>query len=144
MTATNHKLTGMLIATQIGNPWIIAPLALFSHFAADALPHWGDDRYKLPQNKWEHYRIAVTDFLLGVLLIIYFSNFSNWIPLTIGAFFAFSPDIFWVTRTLIGREGPKWLARFHKKIQWGEFPGGFYLEVLYAVVQFSALYSIVR
>lgn len=40
MTATNHALTGAVIALAINEPWLAIPLAFLSHFAIDAIPHW--------------------------------------------------------------------------------------------------------
>lgn len=40
MTATGHAIIGTVIAATISNPVIAIPLALVSHFAADAFPHW--------------------------------------------------------------------------------------------------------
>lgn len=40
MTATGHAVIGALIAAKIGNPWVAVPIALVSHIAADAFPHW--------------------------------------------------------------------------------------------------------
>ena len=40
MTATGHAIIGTVIAAKIGNPAIALPLAVLSHFAADAVPHW--------------------------------------------------------------------------------------------------------
>lgn len=40
MTATGHALIGLALAAQIPNPVIGIPLAIISHIAADAFPHW--------------------------------------------------------------------------------------------------------
>lgn len=40
MTATGHAVIGAVIAAKIGNPYLAIPLALLSHIAADAFPHW--------------------------------------------------------------------------------------------------------
>ncbi len=40
MTATGHAVIGAVIAAKIGNPALAIPLALLSHVAADAFPHW--------------------------------------------------------------------------------------------------------
>lgn len=40
MTATGHAVIGTVIAAQFANPYIGIPLALISHLAADAFPHW--------------------------------------------------------------------------------------------------------
>ena len=40
MTATTHALIGTIIAAKIGNPALAIPIAIASHIAADAIPHW--------------------------------------------------------------------------------------------------------
>ena len=40
MTSTAHAILGTVIAAKIGNPALALPIAFFSHFAADAFPHW--------------------------------------------------------------------------------------------------------
>ena len=41
MTTTAHALTGAAIAVVIKKPKLAIPLAFLSHFACDALPHFG-------------------------------------------------------------------------------------------------------
>ena len=40
MTATGHAILGTVIAAKIGNPALALPIAIASHFVADAFPHW--------------------------------------------------------------------------------------------------------
>jgi hypothetical protein len=40
-----HTLVGATIATKIPNPLISLPLAFFSHFLLDLLPHWNPSLY---------------------------------------------------------------------------------------------------
>ena len=40
MTATGHAVIGVVIASGVSNPVIGIPLAIVSHLAADAFPHW--------------------------------------------------------------------------------------------------------
>lgn len=40
MTATSHAVLGTVIAAKIGNPALAVPIAIISHLAADAIPHW--------------------------------------------------------------------------------------------------------
>lgn len=144
MTATNHSLTGMLIATQISNPLLLIPAAFVSHFVSDALPHWGEPEYAKKQFRYKLIRNAWVDLAVAILLLAFLAQFFSPTRLLLGAALAVLPDAFWALREFTGYEGPHWLARFHKKIQWGEFREGFYLEVVYAVIQFTFLYSIIR
>lgn len=40
MLATPHALVGALLATKLTNPAIGIPVAFFSHFLFDLVPHW--------------------------------------------------------------------------------------------------------
>lgn len=53
MTATGHAIIGTVIAARIGNPWLAIPIALLSHLAADASPHW-DTGTNWKKKSWKH------------------------------------------------------------------------------------------
>lgn len=40
MVELPHTIVGAAIAAKIQNPYLALPLALFSHFVLDLLPHW--------------------------------------------------------------------------------------------------------
>lgn len=54
MTATGHAVIGALIAAKVGNPALAIPLAILSHVAADAFPHWdpGTNRDKKSHDRF--------------------------------------------------------------------------------------------
>ena len=54
MTATGHALIGLALAAQIPNPVIGIPIAIVSHIAADAFPHWdtGTTMHKKSKRKF--------------------------------------------------------------------------------------------
>lgn len=136
MTATNHYLTGVAIATIVPNPIIALPLAFISHFILDVLPHFGDKDYrqKLPKFYW----IWRIDFvILCGFLIWTFMSLPWWFMLA--GFLGTSPDLAWVYRfQFLEKQGkyhePKmnWFNQFHAHIQKFERSWGIYLEVIYA------------
>ncbi len=70
MTATSHALIGTVIAAKIGNPALGIPLAIISHFIADAIPHWdtatnGNGKFKLERNVFYN---TIADISLGFIL----------------------------------------------------------------------------
>ena len=69
MTATNHILTGATIALAVNHPAVAIPLAFVSHFAWDAIPHFGDGTEDVfNRNKKRIFRIIVfTDIFFTVL-----------------------------------------------------------------------------
>lgn len=75
MTATGHALIGTVIAAKIGNPAIAAPLALASHFLADAFPHWdtGTHGREKTREKFilESFMDVILGFSLSYLLIVF-------------------------------------------------------------------------
>lgn len=146
MTATNHYLSGVLIATVYPRPVIVIPLAFVSHFILDALPHFGDKDFKQKLPKF--YKIWRTDFVILMTLVIWtFFNAPMWF--IVAGFIATSPDLAWVYRfQFIEKHGkyhePKmhWLNNFHAQIQKLERPWGLCLEIVYALVLACGVYVI--
>lgn len=143
MTATNHALTGAVIALGIRQPMAAVPLAFLSHFVLDALPHFG-----IPGGDvFERNRRAITKVVFAVdavLVIVAFlwlglmhHQVSNWLLLGC-AFVAYLPDVLWLprfireVRTHAWRPGG-WFIRFHQGIQWGERPWGVVVELVWLV-----------
>lgn len=68
MTATGHALIGTVIAAKVGNPAIAVPIAIASHFLADALPHWDTGTNKKAKTKRAFFLESLFDVLLGFVL----------------------------------------------------------------------------
>lgn len=81
MTATGHAIIGTIIAAKIGNPALAIPLALASHIALDAIPHWDtatNRRKKTFKKLFIHsFLDVVLGFALSYLLIIFFFPKTN-------------------------------------------------------------------
>lgn len=81
MTATGHAVIGVVIAAVFPNPVIGIPLALASHVAADAFPHWdiGTNRSKKPRRRFviEAFADLGISFILPYFLIMYFFPQTN-------------------------------------------------------------------
>lgn len=144
MTATNHAMTGAVIAVSIPEPWLAIPLAFASHFLLDAIPHFGiyeDD--VLRRNKHWLFRSVITiDILLVLTLLITVPIYLNgqinpWIVLSC-MIAAVLPDLIWVYRffgevkTQTWKPGGKF-ARFHQGIQKIEQPWGLIIELIWFV-----------
>ena len=138
MTATNHALTGAIIGLSLSNPYLAIPLALASHFALDALPHYGirGNLRKILAGK----RFLITliiDIALCIILAISLSIIRpiNWQMGIFCAFIASSPDLMWVKMFIAARARhrlPKIkdsLSTLHSKIQWFQRPIGAFVEV---------------
>lgn len=133
MLATNHALTGALIASALPLP-IAVPLAFVSHFVLDALPHYGIAS-KL-RNRSKTYKIIVaSDITIALTGAIGLAVLHKW-HMEIGAWVAWSPDLLWViyyfTHSKNLRMHPtNWFMRFHLDIQRWERPWGIYVELVY-------------
>ena len=118
MTATNHVVTGMLVATFINNPLIALPVALASHFALDAIPHFG---FPTISKKFVIFYSADIGFAASILAAtLLLQPAGVWLLLVCGITAA-SPDLMWLHYLVVKREqfNKKWpaIVRFHSKIQ---------------------------
>ena len=68
MTATGHAIIGTVIAAKIGNPALAIPIAIASHIAADAGPHWDPATNRKEKGKTRVMEEAAIDVLTGFLL----------------------------------------------------------------------------
>ena len=68
MTATGHALIGTVIAAKIGNPVLAVPIAIASHFLADALPHWDTGYHRESKSKRKFFIESFLDVIVGFLL----------------------------------------------------------------------------
>lgn len=139
MTVSNHVLVGSAIALAVHQPILALPLAFGSHFALDALPHFGYPG----QGYGEMFRhrlfyIAEGLDLAGLVLLILTINFTA--PTTlVAAMLAVSPDLEWPYRYFLyerrGWRPPSTpLTKFHQQIQWGERPWGIAIEAVFFIV----------
>lgn len=70
MTATAHALIGASLAVRIANPYIGIPVAIFSHFIADLVPHWDAGTNHRDKSDLRLKLEAVLDVLLGFALVL--------------------------------------------------------------------------
>lgn len=141
MTATNHAVTGALIAAAVSNPVIGLPLALLSHFALDALPHFGAHTVAKPGSKEFKYILIFDGFLTTSFLItIFFAGIAAdypWWLLPLGGFLGGIPDLMWLKHyqnDLRGQDKHWDIVRtIHKKIQRYEVSWGWTVEAVWFV-----------
>jgi hypothetical protein len=135
VTASNHVVTGALIATAVTQPAAAIPLALASHFVLDALPHYGDTNKSSWLNRNFKYILGVDLLLASIFLLgLVIAQPASWFLLAVCGVVAVSPDLLWLPYFLADlkheqKEHSK-LAKLLKWIQWGERPWGIYLEVV--------------
>lgn len=148
MTTSNHILAGALIALTVHEPVLIVPLAFASHFILDALPHYGyeGDGYKEALKYKLTYVMEALGFIGFVLLAVSGVFEKNFVM--IAAFFAVLPDFEWPYRyVFFERKGLKppstFMTRFHQNVQWCERSWGIIPEVVFFIVGYTIIITIV-
>jgi len=134
MTATNHVLTGALIAAIVRNPVIALPAALLSHFVLDALPHFGMTSHTTKK----FIKVLIVDIVLASSFLFYLilHRPDLWQLLVVCSILAASPDLMWFPRFVQELKTGKTshmpfdpITRFHRDIQWFQRPIGLIVEM---------------
>jgi hypothetical protein len=140
VTATNHVLTGAVIALVIKQPAAALPLAVASHFVLDSLPHFGNHP-KVPHTSTAFLYILASDagMAAAVLLTLFVVLPGHGLLAIACGILAASPDLMWFpnfVREVTGRKlkKPDPITRWHKRIQRYELPWGMYIEALWFVI----------
>jgi hypothetical protein len=113
---TNHVLSGALIGALVRRPVPAFAIGVASHFALDAVPHWGD--WGSPQ---QFLRVAVPDGLAGLAAIGALAAAARperRLAVLAGMAGAALPDIDKPARLWFGRSPwPEPVNKFHSAIQ---------------------------
>lgn len=104
MMATPHALVGALLATKLQNPAIGIPVAFFSHFLFDLVPHWdwgwhpGETVSRIldPTKKRRIFIESTIDVMVGFILC--YALFGNRL------------DPVYLFAMIIAAQGPDWLT----------------------------------
>ncbi len=99
MTATGHAIIGTVIAAKIGNPLLAIPIALASHFVADALPHWDTGYHRKQKTRNSFFIQSAADVLIGF--------FASWAIITV--FFP-GTDLLYTYFIVLVAQLPDWLT----------------------------------
>ena len=110
MTATGHALIGTVIAAKVGNPALAVPIALGSHFLADALPHWDTAYSRRHKSKIRFFLESLADLILGFVL--------SW---TLIVLFFPSTNLLYAFLIIIIAQLPDWLTAPYLFLDW-DFP----------------------
>lgn len=146
MTATNHALTGAIIGFAIGNPLLAVPLAFASHFALDAIPHFGIDPTSDIRQPW-FTQLLVADAGVCLVFAAMLAGLAptHWLTAVVCAFAAASPDLMWAKRFWRVKHGQKIgplknpIMRFHGWIQWFQRPPGALVEAAWFIAAIIVL-----
>lgn len=147
MRAINHALTGAIIGVASGNPWVVVPAAVASHFVLDAIPHHNTAKGDMDAAIFN--LMLVIDGLLCVGLVGLLAVWqpAHWQLAAFGAFLATSPDFMWIPGYLRARHHQNQIAgrgilKFHGRIQWFQRPIGGFVEIAWFGAASWALYVI--
>ena len=140
MLITNHVLSGAVVGALARDVPQAAGLGFASHFALDAVPHFGvDDEHLL--------KVAVPDGLLGLAAIAVVARATprhRLLPVLAGIFGACLPDLDKPGRVFFSRSPfPRWFDRAHAAIQ-DEAVHRFDIELLGAAAFTAALARLLR
>ena len=117
MLTTIHLLVGAVIGKYIGNIWLIIIFALISHYILDFIPHTSMTTVKgyfengLKGTDIKDLLLRSIEPLFGIALTLFliFLNKEKAIPMIIGAFFAFFPDLI---TFLVWKNQLTWLDKY--------------------------------
>src|SRR5665811_640253 len=76
MLTTPHAAAGIAIGAMIGNPILVIPVAIASHFVLDSIPHWQETLAPYTPNKKTYVRVPLDiAFALGITVLA-----THWQP----------------------------------------------------------------
>lgn len=139
MTATNHALTGALIGLTVSNPVLAVMLAFASHFALDAIPHFGfTESDAIGKDKFAVLLVCEALACLAIVVLLGLSQPQNWSTAVACAFAAAAPDFMWIPRFWRARSKArqkklKSIHYFHHVIQWFQEPIGAVVELVWLI-----------
>lgn len=145
MTGTNHGMTGAVIAVAVRQPYLALPLAFLSHFACDALPHFGMESSQTFKKRFN--LVLTADFLTALLTMAVIGSLYPGQALTIwgSMILAASPDLMWlyhygyVERYLRRPVRLGVLGRLHTWLQWSQTLPGLAYEVIWFALMAALL-----
>lgn len=140
MTGFNHTLAGAIIGIVVPAPFVPI-VAYFSHFILDVFPHFGRHPDVTHGSKRLRQIIVIDGILSLAVFLLAASLFPDkWFMIGVGSFFAVLPDFQWIFKRYL--HTPKWFLNFSSKIQWGERPWGWTLEILYGSIFMGMLFQV--
>jgi len=94
MLVLPHVATGAALGALLGDPFVVVPAAVASHFILDSVPHWQETMAPYIPT-WKTYLRIPIDIGLAVALVIYaLSIHPDLTPgILLGAIFASAPDL---------------------------------------------------
>ena len=144
MTATNHTITGILIASVVKEPLLALPIALISHLVLDMLPHYGGKKLSQKSKSFKIMLAVDCGVAASILLLVAAAQPTGWLLMVSCGILAASPDLLWLPNWLRTLSGKKLkprnkLENFLGRIQWCERSWGWMVEVVYYAAALTLL-----
>ncbi len=134
MTATAHSLTGASLASLIPNPLISIPLAFFSNFLMDLIPHWDTGTGWRQRPKLFTFIFSGFDVILGIVLgLVIFGKTTDIFYLLLMMFTATLADWLEAPYLFLGWNFPpfSWFYRFQSRFHSKKgFPLGLLTQIV--------------
>lgn len=94
MLITPHVSTGVAVGVLLGNPLLVIPVALMSHFLLDSVPHWQETLAPYEPTKKTYIRIPF-DAALALTIVLFAVHMqpSHALGIYAGALFASAADL---------------------------------------------------
>lgn len=149
MIATNHALTGVAIGLAVQQPLLAIPLALASHFALDALPHFSSSRMPPHSRAFLYYLAGDAGACGAIVLALAVIQPDFWPVAIVCAFAAASPDFMWAREFLDAQAGKKlksrsnWLMKLHSRVQWYQQEPGAFVELIWAGLMLATIAKLI-
>ena len=144
MTATNHTITGILIAAVVKEHAVALPAALASHLLLDMLPHYGGKKLSQKSKRFKIMLAVDCGVAASILFLVAAAQPTGWLLMVSCGILAASPDLLWLPNWLRMLAGKKLKPRnkleyFLGCIQWCERPWGWIVEIVYYVAALMLL-----
>lgn len=124
MLTTAHLLLGAAIGKATNNPVLTIVLAFSTHYILDAIPHYSPK----PLENFREYGIRESSKMelfwksvepaLGIIvtaILIFHFNSAKAVPMVLGSFFGWLPDLMVLLDWKFGIPRPKPIAKFEEK-----------------------------
>lgn len=115
MLLTPHAIVGAAIGSQLDRAWMVAPIAIGSHFILDAVPHWEKSVEVEDLNKKDIFVVLLDIFLSITLTWLIGTSNPNWEMIWLGALSATVPDAHHLVHVIFGSEKLQRYTKAHDK-----------------------------
>jgi hypothetical protein len=124
MLTTAHLLLGAAIGKATNNPLLTIVLAFGTHYILDAIPHYSPKplgnflEHGIRKSRKSELFLKSIEPAIGIILtliLIFHFNSAKALPMVLGSFFGWLPDLMVLLDWKFGIPRPRLIAEFEKK-----------------------------